>query len=159
MAEQTAAYLPANGLERDLPRGDNAAPGYELIVADLLLPADAVGEAHYHPWEEYLYVIDGSAVLDIDGMEPRTLQAGEHFVIARETVHTPRAGPDGVRAIIARVHKQGDPVMVPAPRPNWNKSRRRYRHRPAPRRCRAGRDRAAFPHPARHHRQGRRDAR
>lgn len=91
-----------------------AAPGHELIVADLRLAADAVGEAHYHPWEEYLYVIEGSTVLEIAGQEPRTLLAGEHFVIPRRTVHTPRAGAQGVRAIVVRVHDDGDPVMVPA---------------------------------------------
>jgi quercetin dioxygenase-like cupin family protein len=92
----------------------NAAPGHELIVADLNLPPDAVGDAHWHPWEEYIYVLGGSAVLDIEGLPARTLMPGEHFVIPRETVHTPRAGPEGVRAMTIRVHDAGDPVTVPA---------------------------------------------
>lgn len=91
-----------------------AARGHELIVADLLLPANAVGEPHYHPWEEYLYVIEGAAILDIEGMEQRSLGAGESFVIPAEMAHTPKAGPDGIRAIVIRVHDEGDPVAVPA---------------------------------------------
>lgn len=107
-------YQPPLGSNVVFREATAAAPGHELIVADLKLAANAVGEAHYHPWEEYLYVIEGSAVLEIAGQEPRTLLAGEHFAIPRRTVHTPRAGSTGVRAIVVRVHDDGDPVMVPA---------------------------------------------
>lgn len=89
-----------------------AAPGHELIVTDLLLGPEAVGAAHYHPWEEYLYIMGGAVVLDIAGEGTRTVNAGEAFIIPRESVHTPVAGPDGVRAIVIRVHDEGDPVRV-----------------------------------------------
>ena len=92
-----------------------AAPGHELIVADLMLPPNSTGEAHSHPWEEFLYVLGGSAVLDIEGTQPRTLAAGESVIIPAQTVHTPRSGPDGIRAIVIRLHDTGDPVSVPAP--------------------------------------------
>ncbi len=106
-------YLPPMGSNQVFREETGAAEGHELIVADLRLPPNAVGEAHYHPWQEYLYVIGGSAVLDIEGMEPRELVAGETYVIPAEVVHTPRAGPDGIRAMIMRVHNEGDPVSVP----------------------------------------------
>ncbi len=112
--QSMAIFEPGLGSNEIFHEATAAAPGHELIVADLLLPPDAVGVSHWHPWEEYLYVIGGSAVLDIEGMDSRELAAGEHFVIPRQTVHTPRAGPDGIRAIIVRVHDEGDPVMVPA---------------------------------------------
>lgn len=73
-----------------------------------------MGEAHWHLWEEFLYVIEGSAVHDIAGQPPRPLAAGESFVIPPGAVHTPRAGPRGIRAIISRVHDAGDPVSIPA---------------------------------------------
>ena len=91
-----------------------AAPGHELIVTDLHLPPNAVGEAHSHPWEEYLYVMGGSALVEVDGMEPREVFAGESIVLPREKVHTPAAGADGIRAIVIRVHDEGDPVSIPA---------------------------------------------
>lgn len=113
-AQAGGLYQPPLGSNVVFREATAAAPGHELIVADLKLAANAVGEAHYHPWEEYLYVIEGSALLEIAGQEPRQLLAGEHFVIPRRTVHTPRAGAQGVRAIVVRVHDEGDPVMVPA---------------------------------------------
>jgi quercetin dioxygenase-like cupin family protein len=115
-AAADGVYLPPTGSNQIFREVTAAAPGHELIVADLNLPANAVGERHYHPWEEYLYVIAGSAVVDMDGADARLLRAGESFIIPRETVHTPRAGPQGVRAIVVRVHDLGDPVMIPAPR-------------------------------------------
>ncbi len=106
---------PAYGANAVFHEALSAAAGHELIVTDLSLGPDAVGEAHFHPWEEYLYVLGGSAVLDIEGLEPRTLVAGETFVIPPNTVHTPRAGPEGIRAMVIRVHDEGDPVSLPAP--------------------------------------------
>ncbi len=107
-------HAPPFGSNQVLREETHAAPGHELIVADLNLPPNAVGDAHWHPWEEYIYVLGGSAVLDIEGLPARDLMPGEHFVIPRRTVHTPRAGADGVRAIVVRVHDAGEPVSVPA---------------------------------------------
>ncbi|HWK41894.1 MAG TPA: cupin domain-containing protein [Croceibacterium sp.] len=107
-------FQPAPGSNEVLREALSAAPGHELIVADLALGPNAVGEAHSHPWEEYLYVLGGSAIVDIEGLDPHTLGSGEVFVIPAKTVHTPRAGPRGVRAIVIRVHDDGDPVSIPA---------------------------------------------
>lgn len=83
-----------------------------MIVTDLVLAANARGAAHYHPWEEYLYVLEGSVHLDVEGLAPRTIGAREGFVIPARAVHTPQAGPAGMRAIVIRVHRQGDPVRI-----------------------------------------------
>src|SRR5690606_14183271 len=64
-----AIFEPAIGSNDVLHETLSAAPGHELIVADLRLGPDAVGEPHSHPWEEYLYVLGGSAVLDVEGAE------------------------------------------------------------------------------------------
>jgi len=114
---QQEGYTPPFGSNPVFNEATAAAPGHELIVADLHLPPNAVGEAHYHAWEEYLYVIAGSAMVEIEGMAPREIVAGETFVIPRQTVHTPKAGPEGIRAIIVRVHDEGDPLSVPAAAP------------------------------------------
>ncbi len=110
-------WQPPLGSNAVFDAAPGAAPELQLIVADLRLGPNAVGVAHYHPWEEYLYVIEGEAWLELAGEEPRRLVAGEHFVIPARRVHTPRAGPDGMRAMVTRVHRQGDPVSVPVNAP------------------------------------------
>ena len=107
-------FEPSMGSNDVLQEALSAAPGHELIVADLRLGPDAVGDPHSHPWEEYLYVIGGSAVLDVEGAERRTVHAGETAIIPARTVHTPRAGAEGIRAIVLRVHNRGDPLNIPA---------------------------------------------
>lgn len=107
-----ARWLPDYGSNNVFNTEPGAAPGHRLVVDDLRLPPDAVGPAHYHPWEEYLYVIEGSAVLDMVGGEPRELGPGDSVVIPARQVHIPRAGPDGVRGIVTRVHDLADPIRV-----------------------------------------------
>ena len=110
---QPAIVQPAIGSNEVMRETLSAAPGHELIVADLVLPPNAVGEPHSHPWEEYLYVLGGSAILEAEGMATRTVEAGGKATIPPRAVHTPRAGPDGIRAIIVRVHDDGDPLSIP----------------------------------------------
>jgi len=110
---QPAAWQPPIGPNAVFDQPPESAPENRLIVTDLRLAPDAVGVTHFHPWEEFLYVIEGSALLEIAGEPARTLLPGERFVIPARAVHTPRAGPEGVRAIVVRVHRGGDPVSTP----------------------------------------------
>ena len=112
-ATPPAAWQPPIGPNAVFDQTPEAAPANRLIVTDLRLAPGAVGVTHFHPWEEFLYVIEGSASLEIAGEPPRTLLPGERFVIPARVVHTPRAGPQGVRAIVVRVHLEGDPVSTP----------------------------------------------
>ena len=108
-----AAWQPPIGPNPVFDQAPESAAANRLIVTELKLGPDAVGEAHYHPWEEFLYVIEGSALVEIDGEPTRTLLPGERFVIPPRVPHTPRAGPQGVRAIVVRVHREGDPLSIP----------------------------------------------
>ena len=116
-AAQPEVVQPTIGSNEVMRERLSAAPGHELIVADLVLPPNAVGEPHSHPWEEYLYVLGGSAVLEVEGMPTRTVEAGATATIPAKAVHTPRAGPEGIRALVVRVHDEGDPLSIPAGAP------------------------------------------
>jgi len=118
---QPQGWEPPIGSNTVFDAEPGAAPEKQLIVADLRLGPNAVGAAHYHPWEEYLYVIGGSAIVDFGDGELQMLEPGESFIIPAGKVHTPRAGADGVRAIVTRVHNAGDPVSVPAPEADASK--------------------------------------
>lgn len=84
----------------------------EVIISDVVIPAGATVPRHYHPGEEFVYVIEGSAVHIEAGKPDQVLSAGDAYVIPPEAEHAPRGGPDGARAIVFRVHKTGLPERV-----------------------------------------------
>lgn len=84
----------------------------EVIISDVVIPAGATVPRHYHPGEEFVYVIEGSALHVEAGKPDQILSAGDAYVIPPEAEHAPRGGPDGARAIVFRVHKRGLPERV-----------------------------------------------
>lgn len=82
--------------------------GVEVIISDVIIPPGATVPRHYHPGEEFLYVIEGSAVHVEEGKPDRVLKAGDSYVIPPRAVHAPLGGPEGARAIVFRVHVAGE---------------------------------------------------
>ena len=111
-AETIATYQPAAG-SNEVLRGDIvAAPGHQLVTADIVLPAHGEVPLHYHHGEEFLYVLEGSATLTIMGEQGRVLQAGDAVRIAPTMLHDAIAGPDGLRAVASWIVPEGRPLRV-----------------------------------------------
>ena len=89
-----------------------SADGIEVIISDVIIPPNASVPLHYHPGEEFLYVIEGSAIHVESGKDDQILKVGDAYVIPPEAVHAPRGGPEGARAIVFRVHKDGNPERI-----------------------------------------------
>ena len=87
-------------------------PHLEVIISDVVIPAGATVPSHFHPGEEFVYVIEGSAVHVEDGKPDQILSAGDSYVIPPDAIHAPRGGPDGARAIVFRVHRNGLPERI-----------------------------------------------
>ena len=110
-APDTTASLPPGSNEM-LRSGIASMPGHEVIISDVIIPPGATVPRHYHPGEEFLYVISGSAIHVEQGKPDLKLKAGDSYVIAPEAIHSPRGGPDGARAIVFRVHVAGQPERI-----------------------------------------------
>nr|WP_070960784.1 cupin domain-containing protein [Hyphomonas sp. Mor2] len=107
-----AALKPPPGSNLMLRGPITISDDLEMIISDVVIPAGATVPAHFHPGEEFVYVIEGSAV-HIEADKPdQILKAGDAYVIPPEAEHAPRGGPDGARAIVFRVHKAGLPERV-----------------------------------------------
>lgn len=102
-----AAPAPPPGSNQMLRAALAMADGLEVIISDVVIPAGATIPRHYHPGQEFLYIIEGSAIHVEEGQEDRVLSAGDTYVIPPRAVHEPRGGPDGARAIVFRVHVEG----------------------------------------------------
>ncbi len=111
----------STGCGPDLPPGSNerlratiaAAPGLEVIISDVIIPPGAAVPRHYHPGEEFVYAIAGSATHVEEGRPDRVITAGDAMVISPQAVHAPYANEEGARAIVFRVHARGQPERVP----------------------------------------------
>ena len=114
---------PDGGMLATLPPGSHQmlraplamADGLEVIISDVIIPPNETVPRHYHPGEEFLYIIDGSAVHVEEGKDEFILQAGDAYAIPPRAIHAPRGGPTGARAIVFRVHVEGadERVLVP----------------------------------------------
>ena len=102
-----ATRYPPPGSNQMLRAPLTIADGLEVIISDVVIPPNATVPRHYHPGEEFLYVLDGSAVHVEEGKDDRILSAGDAYVIPPRAIHAPRGGPDGARAIVFRVHVEG----------------------------------------------------
>ena len=88
--------------------------GTEVIVSRVHIPANKSLPKHWHPGEEFVYVLEGSATLWQEGKEDIVLSAGQVFKIPLKQVHTAVTGSEGVTALIFRVHEKGQPERIKA---------------------------------------------
>ena len=110
-------YAQASGLTRTLVgRADVSIPGKEAVVARVEVAAGARAGRHTHPGDEISYVMEGEAELLIDGQPPRTVKAGESFVIPAGVVHDAHnASSSPVKLVGVYVVEKGKPLASPAP--------------------------------------------
>jgi quercetin dioxygenase-like cupin family protein len=111
------AQRPPPGSNEMLRAPITIADGLEVIISDVVIPPNATVPRHYHPGEEFLYVIEGSAVHVEAGKPDQVLEAGDTYAIPPRAEHAPRGGPLGARAVVFRVHVQGkeERVLVDEP--------------------------------------------
>lgn len=87
-------------------------PDGEAIVTTLELPANFKFSEHYHPGEEILYVLEGDGwILNADDPDVY-LAAGQSARIPAGRIHSGTSGEQGLKAVIFRVHPQGQPLRI-----------------------------------------------
>ena len=83
--------------------------GKEVIVSRVSFPPHTVLPWHWHPGEEFFYVIEGSVTLRRRGESDVPAVEGDAQKIAPEIIHTGRTGEQGAELVIFRVHAAGEP--------------------------------------------------
>jgi len=84
----------------------------EVIVTYFEVPAGYKLKKHYHPGEEFAYIIDGSGTVWFKNMPEVKVKEGEIVKIPLNEVHTVIPGPDGMNGLVFRVHKKGEPLRI-----------------------------------------------
>ena len=90
------------GIKRtDLQRHDLSVRGREVIQHRVEISPEAPFVRHKHPGEEIIYVLEGSLEYQVDGDEPKTVNAGEVLFVPADTVHAVRNAASGNAAELA----------------------------------------------------------
>jgi quercetin dioxygenase-like cupin family protein len=86
--------------------------GTDIIVSRVVMPPQTELPKHWHPGEEFAYVLEGSTVLRRDGKADRTVNEGELVKISLREVHTAVTTGEGATILVFRVHEHGQPERV-----------------------------------------------
>ena len=99
-----------------LQQGDLSVSGREAIMGKAEFPAGGgTTGRHSHPGDEISYVLDGSVRLEIDGEKPRTLKAGDYFMVTNGKIHNAvNVGPGTATVLATYVVEKGKPLATPA---------------------------------------------
>ena len=81
----------------------------EIIVSRVSLPPHTELPWHWHPGEEFFYVIEGFVTLKRRGEPDLPAEAGDAQNIAARVIHTGSTGEQGAELVIFRVHAAGEP--------------------------------------------------
>ena len=81
----------------------------EIIVSRVSFPPHTELPWHWHPGEEFFYVIEGSVTLKRRGEPDLPATQGDAQKIAPQIIHTGSTGEQGAELVIFRVHAAGEP--------------------------------------------------
>jgi quercetin dioxygenase-like cupin family protein len=84
----------------------------EVIVSRVTIPPNTSLPKHWHPGEEFAYVLDGSLTLWQDGKDDIIGKAGDAVKVPLKQVHTAITGDEGATVLVFRVHQEGKAERV-----------------------------------------------
>jgi quercetin dioxygenase-like cupin family protein len=103
---------PGLALESLLKAQLEVADGIEVIVSRVTIPPHSSLPKHWHPGEEFGYVLQGSVVLWQEGKDDMVAKQGDVVKIPLKQVHTAITRDEGATILVFRVHEQGKPERV-----------------------------------------------
>jgi len=119
MAQQPAAsqapQAAVNSLtSKDLPE----FPGKEVLMITVEYPPGAVDPIHRHNAHAFIYVLEGSIIMQVKGGKEVTLTPGQTFYEGPDDVHVVGKNASSTKPakfVVFFIKDKGAPVLVPAP--------------------------------------------
>ena len=120
MAQQPAAANQAPHAvvtpltSKDLPE----FPGKEVLMITVEYPPGSVDPIHRHNAHAFIYVLEGSIIMQVKGGKEVTLTPGQTFYEGPDDVHTVGRNASNTtpaRFVVFFIKDKGAPVVVPVP--------------------------------------------
>ncbi len=92
-------------------------PGKEALMLTVVYPPGGGDPVHRHNAHAFVYVLEGSVVMQLKGGKPVTLTAGQTFYEGPNDVHTvgrSASTTKPAKILVLLVKNQGAPAVVPA---------------------------------------------
>src|SRR5215472_11930735 len=116
LAAQFAPAAPQADVKEIMSKPLTDIPGKEGLVLLVTYPPGSADEIHRHDAHAFVYVIEGSIVMQLRGSEPVTVKAGETFYEGPNDVHiVGRNASESKPAkfVVVLVKNEGSPVVTP----------------------------------------------
>ena len=84
----------------------------EVVVSITTVPPHTALPKHWHPGEEFAYVLDGSFILEQDGKPDEHYMKGDVGKVPLKQVHTVRTEEESATVLVFRVHELGQPGRI-----------------------------------------------
>jgi quercetin dioxygenase-like cupin family protein len=110
LAAQKAVVTPL--MTKELPD----IPGKEALVITVVYPPGGADPVHRHNADAFVYVLEGSVIMQLKGAKPDTLKAGQTFYEGPEDIHAvgrSASSTEPAKLLVVLVKKKGAPVVVP----------------------------------------------
>lgn len=91
-------------------------PGKEALLLQVEYPPGGADPVHRHDAHGFIYVLEGSIVMGVQGGKPVTLTAGQTFYEGPDDVHTVghnASATEPARFLVLLLKNQGAPVLTP----------------------------------------------
>jgi quercetin dioxygenase-like cupin family protein len=119
MAQQPAANQPPQAsvtplTSKDLPD----FPGKEVLMITVEYPPGSVDPIHRHNAHAFVYVLEGSIIMQVKGGTEVTLTPGQTFYEGPDDVHVVGRNASSTKPakfVVFFIKNKGAPALVPAP--------------------------------------------
>ena len=118
MAQQPAGQAPQAAVtsltSKDLPE----FPGKEVLMITVDYPPGSVDPIHRHNAHAFVYVLEGSIIMQVKGGKEVTLTPGQTFYEGPDDVHVVgrnASKTEPAKFVVFFIKNKGAPVLVPAP--------------------------------------------
>src|SRR5215831_12817501 len=98
LAAQFASAAPPPDVKEIMSKPLTDIPGKEGLMLMVTYPPGGADEIHRHNAHAFVYVLEGSIVMQLRGAEPVTVKAGEGFYEGPNDVHIVGFDRDGLGA-------------------------------------------------------------
>ena len=89
----------------------------EVYMTEITAPPGSTFAPHIHHGDEFTYVMQGSAEVDVAGQGAKSFKAGDTIHVNRDTVHGGRVtGDTPLKLLAVHIVDKGKPLAEPATR-------------------------------------------